>query len=61
MTCQIRTHSECSCNPGECKTIHLGTFHKREQEAIQNTFPPAELIVVAVTMFAICFGFGWLL
>lgn len=54
MTCQIRTHKECSCEPQECRAIHLGTFTKdRASEAIQNTFPASHLMILVTVMMAL--------
>lgn len=54
--CDIRNHSECSCEPGSCRVIHLGTFTKAppvhptlKDMAAMAAFISAVTFILAIT------------
>ncbi len=63
--CDLKTMQECGSECAhECRTQHIGTFHKpRVEEIVQDTFRSQELIVLGPLMMVIVFlatcAYGW--
>ena len=55
--CDLLTHGECACNPGQCRVQHLGSFTKT---APVFTFTPRDMLVIAALMSGFFAGSFWM-
>lgn len=55
--CDFRSHRECSCEPGECRVQHIGTFTKTAPAFVPTT---RDMLVVFVLLSAFFGGAAWM-
>lgn len=55
--CDLRSHLECACEPGECRVGNLGTFHKDAPIYVPTT---RDMLVVFVLLSLFFGGAAWM-
>lgn len=56
--CDLRSHRECACEPGECRVQHLGSFTKATPVF---TFTARDTLIVAATITAFALIIAWMI
>lgn len=56
--CDLRSHGECACEPGECRVQNLGSFPKA---APVFTFTARDTLIVAATITAFALIIAWMI
>lgn len=55
--CDLRSHRECSCEPGKCRVGNLGTFHKTAPIYVPTT---RDMLTVFVLLSLFFGGAAWM-
>lgn len=56
--CDLRSHGECACEPGQCRVQNLGSFTKA---APVFTFTARDTLIVAATITAFALIVAWMI